>query len=74
MAEGKFVLYIRKAIVNPLLGRKQCVRTPDHASRLARSNRLNFCCSLGRRADPPGQCRCQEVTNQGGYRQKVQGR
>jgi len=28
MADGQFVLYIRKVIVNPLLGRKQCVGNP----------------------------------------------
>ena len=27
MADGQFILHIRKVIVNPLLGRKQCVRT-----------------------------------------------
>ena len=28
MAEGQFILYIRKVIVNPLLGRKQMVGNP----------------------------------------------
>merc|ERR1719460_1956015 len=31
MADGQFVLYIRKVIVNPLLGRKQCQVEIAHA-------------------------------------------
>ena len=31
MAEGQFILYIRKVIVNPLLGRKQMVSSKPFA-------------------------------------------